>query len=207
MFFIFYRFEAKHAIAARFASICCNFKFLPLTVADIHQISHAADLMDMVETVRDEIKASRTRVVAAGDSDHFNALREQGLLEDDVLKLAKYVIVGGFEFQKGLYVTLPFNSNDLPMFGCVLATYLQDQPDGQTVLIVTEDWMTTCYDTQFGAYRIEKSKNPSVRAFFTKSLPAQRPMTAWTPYNTSSLYLSPRTVLTDIVFSAEDPQD
>ena len=138
----------------------------------------------MKNAVKTQLNAPSGQNVVAEDTVHFNALEDSGLKADDVIKKVAFFTVGGFEYQNGLYVGLPFSVNDLPVYGCIVGTYLKDE----TAYVVTEDCNTVCYDSAFGAYEIENSTNSTIRAFKTGSLAVHRPMTAWTPYNGNSSY-------------------
>ncbi|KAK3925551.1 Catalase-peroxidase [Frankliniella fusca] len=191
------RFEAKNALLKRYGAICNNFIRLPLSFANIHQMSHAADFLDFKCSVKDEISYSRGTLKAAASVQEFPALSDLGMQEDTVLLQVLQVTVGGFKYIVGLHVTLPLVIDGMPIFGKITNIYIsEEQP-----FLICEDLVTICYDVVFGAYRIEnKLPEQTVRAYKPSSLPPVRPMTVWLSADNNS-YLSPRNAIGDMLIN------
>lgn len=180
--------EGKHAIAKRYAAICCNFTNLPVTFAELHQINHAAELMEIVCPVKEDATITRGTMTAAGESSYFNELQDLGFESTDVLTEVSEITVGGFGYEVGLFVSLPFKNNELPVFGRISSVFITNSSEAYLML---EDIKCTMYDKQFGAYLIEREENPTYRGFDLSKLPPDRPMTLWTA-DAVSFYLSPQ---------------
>lgn len=185
------RFEGKHALAKRYASICGNFIDLPVSVGDIHQISHAAEMMDISSAVREEVHtAKRRRMMTASSHENFQALSTlAGIEADSILTSTKRATIGGFDYEKGFYVAMPNRVNGLPVFGRILDVLAFQEE----VIVVIEDQSTVLYDETFGAFLVERACNSITRAVYVSSLPSVRPMNQWRRYDCNDLtYLSPR---------------
>ncbi|KAE8739116.1 hypothetical protein FOCC_FOCC015392 [Frankliniella occidentalis] len=191
------RFEAKHAIAKRYAGICCNFKNLPVTMSKIHQINHTADLLDVV-AVKDQMSSSKKSIRVAGETAHFEALHAKGLHATDVLHKVEEVTVGGYSYSPGLYVVLPMSFSGLPLFGLIRCIYLHND----NAFLITEDCQVSEYNSTVGAYCIQNEEyEHTVRAFSSSTL-LHKPLIAWKFGNAE--FLSPRCSLVDTIFDADD---
>lgn len=183
------RFEGKNALPKRFAAICNNFQNLPLTFANLHQVSSAAGLLDMVTSVKEEKSYPRGKLKVAGDLPFFNDIGEDaGIQADSVVECVPSAQVGGFHFEIGCYLVLPVILQH-PVFGLVTQIFVfNDQ-----IYVVTQD-IGSSYDKRFGAYLVEDAPDPTVRVFATSRLPSVRPITAWT-VDSLRYYLSLRTTI------------
>ncbi|KAK3913146.1 INO80 complex subunit 1 [Frankliniella fusca] len=183
------RMEGKFALPERYASICGNFKDLPSTLADLHQTKHAADFMDWTCPVRDEITFSLSHVTSVEDIGHLDSFLQAGIERETVIEKLTSVTVGGFVYSPELYIVLPFQDNNMPLFGRIVFPF---RAEGKFYVAFQNTELVT-YDHKFGAYHVKNLSDRSLNVLLLKNLPPCRPMTAWTPYGSTSLYLSPRT--------------
>lgn len=195
--------EGKNALPERYASICGNFQDLPLTLADLHQTKHAADFMDWTCPVREEIAFSLGQVTSVHDIGHRDSFLLAGIEEDTVIQKLTTVTIGGFVYSPDLYVVLPLQANNMPVFGRILFPF---RADGK-IYVASQDTKVVSYDHKYAAYHIENLSDPVLRVLLVEDLPPCRPMSVWTPYESAFIYLSPRTsTYSDFIPPEEDAQ-
>ncbi|KAE8739307.1 hypothetical protein FOCC_FOCC015197 [Frankliniella occidentalis] len=188
------RFEAKHKIASQYASTSGNFINVASSVADIHQISHAADLKEIVCPVREELKTlSKSSKMTVSRHPYCQQLEALGLDRSCVVLLPEHAMMGGFHFKADLYVVMPTRENDLPVFGLIKEVVVWEN----RVIIMVEEQKTLNYNELFGAFACQpRSNNEERRAIFTSSLPSKQSLSAWRRPDVPGLqYLSCRTVI------------
>ncbi|KAK3914286.1 Isethionate sulfite-lyase [Frankliniella fusca] len=187
----------RNALLKRFGAICNNFIRLPLTFANLHQISHTADFLDWNSSVKSEISFPRGGLKPAGTVFGFPELADLGIEEDAILQQVSEVTVGGFRYIVDLYVALPLLFNENAVFGKIRNVYIFEY---QPFLVCEE--VKTIYDEDFGAYKID-NKEPDVftiRAFKQSSLLPVRPMSIWQTAD-GVPYLSPRNAIGDMLIN------
>jgi hypothetical protein len=164
----------------------------------LHQTTQAAELLDLKCPAADEKVFPRGKLEVAGTLQSYDALSDLNILADEVLREVPHATVGGFKFIVGLYVCLPLELNNLPLFGKISHIYIHRED----VCIVTKDAKTVEYSMKFGSYLIadEAPHREITRAFVSSKLPPVRPMTAWTA-NGVNFHLSPRNAIGDLIVS------
>ncbi|KAK3918566.1 Zinc finger and BTB domain-containing protein 11 [Frankliniella fusca] len=188
------RFEAKHKIASQYATTSGNFINIASSVADVHQISHAADFREIDRPLREELQTSKKCVkITVSSYPYYQQLTSLGLDSSCVVSLPKHANVGGFYYKAGIYVVMPTRVNDLPVFGLIVQVVVWEN----SVILMIQEQETLSYNELFGAYACQpQSNNQETRAVFTSSLPAMQSISAWPRPNVSGLnYLSCRTVV------------
>lgn len=190
---MYYRFEGKHKIATQYAATSGNFINVAASVADIHQISHAADLMETLCPVRDELqtakKCSRMNVSSHQHAQYLTAL---GIDRTSVVRTTKHATMGGFHFKAGLYAIMPTRENNLPVFGLIVELLTLEK----SLILIVQEQETLYYDELYGAYPVRPRTNDVTRAIFSSSLPSMDTISPWRRSDVPDLkYLSCRTVI------------
>lgn len=177
------------ALLKRFGAICNNYKNLPFTFANLHQVASAGGLQEMIIPVKEEMAYSRGKLRVARDLPFYDII-QQHIEEDSVLRCVQNLSVGGFQYLIGYYVLLPVVLESGVVFGRILDIFVYNEE----AYIVTQD-ISSIYDEKFGAFLIQTDESvPVVRCFITSRLPPQRPMKGWTA-DQSKFYLCPRTAI------------
>ncbi|KAK3932659.1 Superoxide dismutase [Mn/Fe] [Frankliniella fusca] len=170
-------FEGKHKIASQYARTTGNFINVASSVADIHQIAHAADLRETVCPVREELQTSKKfSKITVSSHPHVHLILALGLNRSTVVSLPKHAKMGGFYYSAGLYVIMPTRENDLPNFGLIQDLLVVDN----SIILILQEQDTLNYNELFGAYACRPKSNGEVTiAIQTSSLPPRQSLSAW----------------------------
>ena len=158
------------------------------SIADVHQIHHPAEMMDLTCAVRDEVETGKCVQMTASQSEHFLQLSALGLQGDSVLSWTKVATVGGFYYSQNMYVILPTRRNDMPEFGLIRKVFKYEK-----IIIVVEETEVLLYDNVFAAFLVQPREQSLTRAFFTTALPSLQSLSPWKRYDScNQIFLSPR---------------
>lgn len=148
------RFEGYHNLFKRYASICCNFKNIPKTMARISQIKQCAIWGTGEEMFREKLLCNSGNCGNVENTPCKADFLSVGFEElDDVFTTSK-ITVHGSEYRAGLFVAIDKNRNvDLPVFGKIHEIYvIRDN-----VYFYCNLWPTESYNLLLNGYLISKS--------------------------------------------------
>lgn len=146
------RFEAKHHLSKRLASVVCCFKDICYTAASRHQISQCCRWQQGPEIFR--IDAGEVVNCAVRDLEDFPAFVTQVPelnLEDDVSTTRKVTYCGTL-YRKGSVVVLDV-VDELPLFGQVSYSVIV----GQNVILAGKVWKTDYFDGHIHCFIVTES--------------------------------------------------
>ena len=169
-------------------------------------MNHCAELLQATVPVKEEVKFSIGTVTSVSHYNHPKLLQNLGLESDTIVKVVNSAQLGGFEYRKGLLLTLPYHQVDhLPVF----ASILEVMQYGKEIIVVVQDCHTLYYDDNFGAFAVVKTlENPTINAYYASALSALRPASPWFRYDIDSVfYVSPRSTLVDTFLSAREEEE
>ncbi|KAK3928226.1 Uronate isomerase [Frankliniella fusca] len=98
------KFEGRMKIFRQHASICCNFKNPPMTMAKMFQLS---SLTAMLGNADESLDFQRGTVMSTINSSHRELLKNEGLNDTDEVMYTNCATLNGEEYRPNLFVCLP----------------------------------------------------------------------------------------------------
>ena len=180
------KFEASLKILGQYASICCNFKNPPKTMAQMFQLSH---LWSLISNDEEDflIEFGSGSEMSLEDVDHPEMLQEAGISKFFV---PHKVMVNGEEYRPGLFIAFrECQSTRTPQFSIISDIYIVGE---KSVYFVLKPWNVLGLSTKLNAYQVSPNEFSAPYLKNVSSLENFRPIAAWITMS-GDIYVSPRT--------------
>ncbi|KAJ1528162.1 hypothetical protein ONE63_008075 [Megalurothrips usitatus] len=130
------KFEGRLKIFRQHSSICCNFKNICKTMAEMFQLSNLKSIRGNFDD--DGIEHQKATVVKVKHFPYCDLLKGQGLRDEDEISLVNSVTVNGEEYRPGLFVVLP-GPPQHPAFGLIREVVVTGE---RSVIFIVKPWQT-----------------------------------------------------------------
>jgi hypothetical protein len=152
------RFEAKHHMFKRHASVCCNFKNITKTMSRIAQLSQCNHWGYSENVCDNKLECSNGESVTVNDVIDSEFFIHQGSSLSDLVFVTKKAQFNGNEYVVGAYIVLSSGSEtaeNLPLFGIIIEIVVMDE---KLVFLTVEKVRSTHYEIKYNAFAISHSK-------------------------------------------------
>ncbi|KAK3925258.1 LexA repressor [Frankliniella fusca] len=181
------KFEGRMKIFRQHASICCNFKNPPMTMAKMFQLS---SLTAMLGNADESLDFQRGTVMSTINSSHRELLKNEGLNDTDEVMYTNCATLNGEEYRPNLFVCLPGDPSTEIGFALITSVIVVRKE----VFLVLTPWKNEGLCPRLNAYHVVPDNRPLV-LLRPKLLRHFRCIAPWTAKNSEALYLSMRIVL------------
>ncbi|KAK3924452.1 Chorion transcription factor Cf2 [Frankliniella fusca] len=175
------KFEGRLKIFRRHAAICCNFKNIPKTMAQMFQLSNV--IQDGEE---DSVQHSNGISVLICDVE--GAEDVTGLTGADKILATNSASLFGEEYRPGLFVSL--SDTHAPQFALISKVFVHEK----IVYLQVKPWKTLCLSAKYNCFRVAPDDDATVQFINARNLSNFRAIAPWSPYDgRCDIYLSMRT--------------
>lgn len=185
------KFEGRLKIFRQHSAVCCNFKNVPKTMAQMFQLSNVSSLWDEEEQSI-ECRAGENVQVKNMYLERQLFLN-LGFSDSEMFVLSPAAIVNGEEYRPGLFVRLVSNRRHLPVFAMIVKVYVDLA--SKSVHLYVNRWNVDCFSLKYNCHKVSPIVDGDFSLVNVFALANFRAIAPWFVSEDSSIYLSLRTGL------------
>ncbi|XP_034240899.1 uncharacterized protein LOC117645090 [Thrips palmi] len=175
------KFEACLKLFRQYASICCNFKNPPKTMAQMFQLSHLWSLLHDDESTSVEYKPESN--LTPENSIHKELFVKAGI---SAFVDTKKVTIHGEEYRPGLFLVF---AGEEPKFSLISDIYVAPE---NSVYFLVKPWKLVGLSGKYNAYQVTKDDLSDYALLSVSSVSNFRPLAPWS-CGSGNIYIAPRT--------------
>ncbi|KAK3925603.1 Zinc finger protein CRM3 [Frankliniella fusca] len=142
------KFEGRMKIFRQHASICCNFRNPPRTMAAMFQLSNLKSIVTEKEEFSVDFQKQGTQTTVK-NSGYCQLLRDIGLVDNQIIHFTNSATLNGEEYRPGLFVCLPGSSLIRPSFAMITDVVITNR----ALYLVTKPWSNRGLSPKYNAFR------------------------------------------------------
>jgi len=183
------KFEGRLKIFRQHSAVCCNFKNVPKTMAQMFQLSNISALHNEDEGSLEYKHATNVKVRdMASDRQLFKNL---GFADTCLFMLTNSVSVNGEEYRHGFFVRLASPDTHVPLFAVIVRIYVH--VSRRSVHLLVNLWKVQCFSLKYNCYKVVPNIIDKHSVVSVSSLENFRAIAPWFVSENDDIYLSLRT--------------
>lgn len=183
------KFEGRLKIFRQHSAVCCNFKNVPKTMAQMFQLSNISALHDEEEASLEYKPGSNVQV-----KDMFNesqCFKTLGFTDTQEFVLSQCVTVDGEEYRPGFFLRLASPDRHVPLFAVIVRIYVD--VSSKSVYFVVNPWKVHSLSLKYNCYKVVPNLIDNLSVVNISSLADFRAIAPWFVNENDDIYLSLRT--------------
>lgn len=183
------KFEGRLKIFRQHSAVCCNFKNVPKTMAQMFQLSNISALHDEDEGSLEYKPGTNVQVInMASDSQLFQNL---GFADTYTFVLTNSVSLNGEEYRPGFFVRLASPDRHVPLFAVIVRIYVD--ASRKSVHLLVNPWKVQCFSLKYNCYKVVPNVIDNHSVVSVSCLENFRAIAPWFVAENDDIYLSLRT--------------